>query len=241
MLVIVDKFPMLIGGAQPIDLLELSVKEVISMSINERLYKLRKEKNISQEELANEIGVSRQTISKWETGESTPDFDKIIPLCEFYGITSDELLSGKKDIIVTKEENVKSKFASNIAIAVGLYIFSIVLIIFFAAFLEQEIIGVCLFFITIAIATGLLIYNGIVNKPIKKELTTKQEKQKTVVKQVCDIVDLICLIAYFLVSFLTGAWHLTWIIFILMGLLDSIVKLIFNIKEDNEEENEENE
>lgn len=211
------------------------------MTIGERLYNLRKEKGLSQEDLANELGVSRQTVSKWETGESSPDFDKIIPLCEFYGITSDELLSGKKDIIVAKEENIKSKYASNIAIAVGLYIFSIVLIILFAGLFEQEIIGVCLFFITIAIATGLLIYNGIANKPVKKELTKKEEKQKSVAKQVCDIVDLICLIAYFLVSFLTGAWHLTWIIFIVMGLFDSIVKLIFNIKEENKEETEEDE
>jgi transcriptional regulator with XRE-family HTH domain len=66
------------------------------MTVGERLYKLRKEKNISQEELANVLDVSRQTISKWETGESTPDFNKICPLCEYYGITSDELLTGAK-------------------------------------------------------------------------------------------------------------------------------------------------
>ena len=83
MLMIVVKFPMLIGSAQPIYLLELLVKEVISMSIGERLYNLRKERNLSQEDLANELGVSRQTISKWETGESSPDFDKIIPICDF--------------------------------------------------------------------------------------------------------------------------------------------------------------
>lgn len=77
------------------------------MSIAERLYKLRKEKGLSQEDLANEIGVSRQTISKWETGESTPDFDKIIPLCNFYGITSDELLSGKQNIVEAQKENKK--------------------------------------------------------------------------------------------------------------------------------------
>ena len=61
------------------------------MTIGERLLKLRKEKNISQEELANELDVSRQTISKWETDQSLPDSDKIIPLCKYFGITSDEL------------------------------------------------------------------------------------------------------------------------------------------------------
>ena len=93
------------------------------MTISERLYNLRKEKNISQEELANELGVSRQTISKWETGESTPDFDKIIPLCNYYGITSDELISGKKDIVESKKEEVNSHFARNIAVSISLYIY----------------------------------------------------------------------------------------------------------------------
>ena len=141
------------------------------MTIGERLLKLRKEKNLSQEELANILDVSRQTISKWETGGATPDFDKIVPLCEFYGITSDELLTGKKDIIESNEEEKKNKFARNLAISVGLYIFSIVLIVLFAATLNQPIIGVCLFFITIAVATGLIIYSSIVynSKKDKKE------------------------------------------------------------------------
>ena len=51
------------------------------MTIGERLLKLRKERNLSQEEFANVLNVSRQTVSKWETDQSTPDFDKIIPIC----------------------------------------------------------------------------------------------------------------------------------------------------------------
>lgn len=74
------------------------------MTIGERLYKLRKDKNISQEELANALDVSRQTVSKWETDQSTPDFDKIIPLCEFFGITSDELLTGNYNIKEAKQK-----------------------------------------------------------------------------------------------------------------------------------------
>ncbi len=71
------------------------------MKINEKIYSLRKEHHLSQEELADKIGVSRQTVSKWELGESCPDFDKIVPLCEVFGITSDELLTDKK----TQEES----------------------------------------------------------------------------------------------------------------------------------------
>ena len=139
------------------------------MAIGNRLYNLRKEKNISQEELANALDVSRQTISKWETGESTPDFNKICPLCEYFGITTDELISGKQNIIEAKKEDKKAKFARNLAISVGLYILSLVAIILFSAAFDQAIIGVCLFFTIIAVATGLIIYSAIVYGKDKEE------------------------------------------------------------------------
>ena len=195
------------------------------MKINERLFNLRREKNLSQEELANVLGVSRQTISKWETGESTPDFDKIIPLCNFYGITSDELLSGKKDIVEAKKEEIKNNFARNIAISVGLYILSLVAVILFAE----------TFFTIIAIATSIIVYSAI-KYSNKEEKNEKEKKENGVVKQVCDIIGLIGVIIYFLISFLTGAWHITWIIFIIIGLCDSVVKLLFSLKGDNNNE-----
>lgn len=60
-----------------------------------RLIALRKEKGLSQEQLADKLGVSRQAISKWENGESAPDTDNLIALADIYGISLDELL-GKK-------------------------------------------------------------------------------------------------------------------------------------------------
>ena len=56
------------------------------MSLGERLLDLRKKKGLSQEEIAGLLDVSRQTVSKWETDQSTPDFDKIIPICKLYEI-----------------------------------------------------------------------------------------------------------------------------------------------------------
>ena len=50
------------------------------MDLGENLYNLRKKKNLSQEEVAEKLNVTRQTISKWETGESKPDFDKIVQI-----------------------------------------------------------------------------------------------------------------------------------------------------------------
>lgn len=76
------------------------------MNLGEKLIKLRKDKNLSQEEVAEKLGVTRQTISKWETNESTPDLNKIVPICNLYDITTEELLTDK---IIVKKENNKVK------------------------------------------------------------------------------------------------------------------------------------
>ena len=63
----------------------------------ENLIQLRKLKHMSQDELADQIGVSRQTLSKYETGESLPDIEKCKKLADVFGVTVDDLLNyGKK-------------------------------------------------------------------------------------------------------------------------------------------------
>ena len=198
------------------------------MTIGDRLLKLRRERNLSQEDLAKELDVSRQTISKWQTKQSIPDFDKIVPLCEYFGITTDELLTGNSNIVEAKVQDVKSNFARNIAIAVMLYILSIVAIVLCAAEFNQPIIGVSIFFVLIALGTGLLIYNGIYYKKESKDEPTT--KQRNIIKQVTDIVDAVGLLIYLAVSFMTFAWHITWIIFIIIGIVNQIIKLIFSLK-----------
>lgn len=63
-----------------------------------RLYELRKKKGLSQEALAEKLGISRQSVSKWERAESSPDTDNLIALAKLYGVSLDELLlAGEKD------------------------------------------------------------------------------------------------------------------------------------------------
>lgn len=64
----------------------------MDMNTANRLYELRKAKGYSQDELADLIGVSRQAVSKWERGESSPDTDNLIALAKLYGVSIDELL-----------------------------------------------------------------------------------------------------------------------------------------------------
>ena len=62
-----------------------------------RLYELRKKRGLSQEELAEKLGVSRQAVSKWERSEASPDTDNLIALAKLYGLSLDELIYGEKD------------------------------------------------------------------------------------------------------------------------------------------------
>lgn len=67
------------------------------MQISETLLSLRNARGLSQEALAEALDVSRQAVSKWETGAALPDVDKIIQLSEFYGVTTDYILKNKSD------------------------------------------------------------------------------------------------------------------------------------------------
>ncbi len=64
------------------------------MNIADRIQTLRKSRGISQEELADKIGVSRQAVSKWESEQSSPDLEKIILLSDYFDVTTDYLLKG---------------------------------------------------------------------------------------------------------------------------------------------------
>ena len=62
------------------------------MDLSEKIFKMRKANGLSQDELSDQMSVSRQSISKWESGQSTPELDKIIKLAEIFDVTTDYLL-----------------------------------------------------------------------------------------------------------------------------------------------------
>ena len=78
------------------------------MKFQEKLVALRKGKGMSQEQLAEKLGVSRQAISRWESGESTPDMLNLLGLCECFQVSSDYLLhddyESDADIPVVKKK-----------------------------------------------------------------------------------------------------------------------------------------
>ena len=73
---------------------------MMNETIGNRISAFRKEKHLTQEELANTMGVSSQAVSKWENDASCPDISLLPQLCRVLGITADELLTGKQDGVV---------------------------------------------------------------------------------------------------------------------------------------------
>ncbi|PWJ13518.1 helix-turn-helix domain-containing protein [Ruminococcus flavefaciens] len=84
------------------------------MEFNNKLYELRKQKGFSQEELANRLNVSRQTVSKWEVGDSTPDMEKLIAISDLFGISLDELVLDKAPEPAPAPQTVKSELYADI-------------------------------------------------------------------------------------------------------------------------------
>lgn len=90
--------------------------------------KLRKEKNLTQEELGNLLGVSGKAVSKWERGQSLPDVAIIKKLSDNLGISSDELLQGK--VIQNRNDNKNKKSKYLLILLVFVFLVIIMLIIF---------------------------------------------------------------------------------------------------------------
>ena len=66
------------------------------MELHERIYQLRKQKNMTQQDLADRLGVSRQAVSRWEMGTAKPEIESLAALAKIFGITVDELLTGEQ-------------------------------------------------------------------------------------------------------------------------------------------------
>ena len=119
------------------------------MKFNEKLVMLRKQHNLSQEQVAEKLGVARQTISKWELGETTPEMDKLIVISKLYNITLDELMKEENEgKVVNDLNNTNSQKLAGMTIkilkGIGIFIlivailYVLLMIIGFVAFNKVE-------------------------------------------------------------------------------------------------------
>ena len=250
------------------------------MTLGERLLSYRNAVNLSQEKLAEKIGVTRQTVSKWETNQSVPDFDKILPLCEVLGLTTEELITGKKEEKNTKLEEIKmekeriekeyiqkrnKKKAIVLSISIFLYCIATFALPYMTEVLRYEDAHAVMIWATLCtIATVIIVYFFVAypntykkdkeKKGIKEDIKEINDTIEEIKKLDNDyikieaigaesktealaiqIIAILFIIIYLLVSFLTGAWHITWILWIVFIFVELIVKLIFSMKGEKDE------
>ena len=150
------------------------------MSLSENLQNLRKIKNMSQEELAEKLNVSRQAVSKWESGNGFPETEKIINICEIFDCSMDELVKGKITEDVKKDKNdydtVFSKAARGIALGVSIILVGVSIMLTLLGFAPNEqaedtyaLIGVVMVLIGVVFAVPMFIINGTMIDNFKKK------------------------------------------------------------------------
>ena len=162
------------------------------MLLADKIMNLRKKLGWSQEELASHLNVSRQSVSKWESGMSIPDMNKIIGMSHLFGVSTDYLLIDEveeyhKEGEVMQEEDesiktvsleeanlfmhLKEQLAGKFAATISAYILSPVILIILAALAEykkmmnEDIaggIGATILLIIVGIATAYLIYQNMI-------------------------------------------------------------------------------
>lgn len=155
------------------------------MKLNDKIMGLRKQHGWSQEELAQQLGVTRQSVSKWEGGQSVPDIEKIIQLSRLFDVSTDYLLKEEQEDYIPTETSseyilslddakrylaLKKRAAPRIAIATFLCIVSPVLLIGLGALCEASVlpmsenmaggIGLCTLLIFVAVAVAIFISSG---------------------------------------------------------------------------------
>lgn len=106
------------------------------MEFNEKLQELRKQKGLTQEELAGALYVSRTAISKWESGRGYPSLESLKAIAKFFSVTVDELLSGNELLSVAEEDN-RQKTNRLRDLLFGLLDVSVALLLFLPLFREK--------------------------------------------------------------------------------------------------------
>ena len=171
----------------------------MNIEIANRLVKLRKEKGLSQEQLAEELGISRQAVSKWERAESSPDTDNLICLAKLYNMSLDDLLMTEDDLDTIKEEQVKDNNESFFNInSKGIHIKD-----------ENDEVKISV--------TGIKIKDN--NETVvigKDEDDEEDENLHPALKVINACVPILCVIIYILIGFIFSLWHPGWVIFLLI-------------------------
>ena len=145
------------------------------MKFSENLVKLRKEKNWSQEYLAEKLNVTRQTIYKWETGQSYPEMDRLIEISEIFKLSVDDLIKTgiKPEHINSKHEydTFYTKYAKVIALGVFLIMIGVAcMLLLFGIMGVKFFLPVAVLLLFVMSGVALFIYYGTQEEEFKKSI-----------------------------------------------------------------------
>lgn len=202
-----------------------------------RLFEYRKKNGFSQEELAAKIGVSRQAISKWERGESSPDTDNLIALAQLYQVTIDELINGKNtpEKTVYNEDNTQQEYTeeyteeaendntddktaqtSGVSFKNGIHVHN-----------GTDNVDIDFTGIHVETQKGESVHvdlNGVQVKGVDDEYIFKRSKKENLFHALLPIT---VIIAYLIIGFMfEQGWALGWLLILLIPILESLIAAV---------------
>lgn len=204
----------------------------MNLEIATRLVQLRKANGLSQEALAEKLGISRQAISKWERAEASPDTDNLIALASLYGMTLDTLLNTKNDAYilngqpeeVDKEDTDAKPLPKTEMQKKGSALLK------FPAPIIIVLLFLALGFIFQAWHPGWLVFLLIpIYYHLAAALTVRKPKARLLAMPVPEIIVLI----YLFLGFVCNIWSPTWILFLLIPLYYWLVACFYKDRTQN--------
>lgn len=208
----------------------------------EFLYKLRKEKGMTQAELAVLLGVTNKAVSKWETGEAMPETSQLVPLSRIFNVTVDELLDGKREEGHGDSESIKDylfkrgKDDSDGNVLLEKIQGALCSAVVFTGIIAYLLLGIIgrywhphwVIMPISAFLSGLIGIAFDIFNPKKREI--KAARGENPYKgAICGTVVLLCAITYLLLGALLGLWHPLWIILVAGAFACAIIAMVIEI------------
>ena len=143
------------------------------MSLGTNIQFYRKQKNMTQEDLAEFMNVSRQTVSKWESDTAFPETDKLITLSDYFGCTLDELIKGSAEENFTEDASGYDKemnsFTRAICLGTATVLAGVTTLLFTVVLGLDETIAAAIFMLFVTVGTAIFIVSGIRHDNYVKE------------------------------------------------------------------------
>ena len=156
------------------------------MAFSDNLQFIRAQVNITQEQLAEQLDVSRQSVSKWESGASFPEMDTLLRICDLYDVNMDTLLRGSVEESrvsdTVRYDDHMNHFSLQIALSVFAIIAGVALMILLSALGLSEMLAVALFMLILTISVVVMVAGGIQHDnfrkkhPVIQDFYTEEEK-----------------------------------------------------------------